>query len=240
MYCTAARAMRLASHNSGDRGRSQCPMKSSLRRRQCRSQACYQSSTTRWRTLARCSNACRKTSSRGNCTTNRPLLICSPTIWQPCREAVLRDRVINHMIHHRGQLTVYLRLLDRPVPGMYGPSPMRSSPHWLKKRAPFLTGSSHLILLSVIFSDKIMRRVTRQTGIFSQQTSSERLRPCTLLLHHGCANAIRLRNKPEKVPFKPVKVDSSLVLHTTLPTSFQKGCPVRVSPTCHPKLSVPS
>ena len=27
-----------------------------------------------------------------------------------------------HMVHHRGQLTVYLRLLDVPVPGVYGPS----------------------------------------------------------------------------------------------------------------------
>lgn len=36
--------------------------------------------------------------------------------------AVLRSFVLNHMIHHRGQLTVYLRLLDAPVPGLYGPS----------------------------------------------------------------------------------------------------------------------
>ncbi len=28
----------------------------------------------------------------------------------------------NHLIHHRGQATVYLRLLDIPVPGLYGPS----------------------------------------------------------------------------------------------------------------------
>ena len=28
----------------------------------------------------------------------------------------------NHLIHHRGQLSVYLRLLNVPVPGMYGPS----------------------------------------------------------------------------------------------------------------------
>jgi uncharacterized damage-inducible protein DinB len=38
------------------------------------------------------------------------------------RVAVLRSRVISHMIHHRGQLSVYLRLLDVAVPGMYGPS----------------------------------------------------------------------------------------------------------------------
>jgi uncharacterized damage-inducible protein DinB len=35
---------------------------------------------------------------------------------------VLRSRVMNHLIHHRGQLSVYLRLLDVAVPGMYGPS----------------------------------------------------------------------------------------------------------------------
>ena len=38
------------------------------------------------------------------------------------RGAVVRSMVINHLIHHRAQLGVYLRLLDVPVPGMYGPS----------------------------------------------------------------------------------------------------------------------
>ena len=38
------------------------------------------------------------------------------------RIAVIRGMIINHMIHHRGQLSVYLRLNDIPVPGMYGPS----------------------------------------------------------------------------------------------------------------------
>lgn len=38
------------------------------------------------------------------------------------RIAVLRSVVMNHMIHHRGQLSVYLRLKDVPIPGMYGPS----------------------------------------------------------------------------------------------------------------------
>ncbi|MCA8977457.1 MAG: DinB family protein [Planctomycetes bacterium] len=36
--------------------------------------------------------------------------------------AVLRGFVTNHLIHHRGQLSVYLRLLDVPVPSIYGPS----------------------------------------------------------------------------------------------------------------------
>ncbi|RYZ55427.1 MAG: DUF1572 domain-containing protein [Sphingobacteriales bacterium] len=35
---------------------------------------------------------------------------------------VLRSMCLNHMVHHRGQLTVYLRLLNIPVPGVYGPS----------------------------------------------------------------------------------------------------------------------
>jgi uncharacterized damage-inducible protein DinB len=35
---------------------------------------------------------------------------------------ILRTWVINHTLHHRGQLSVYLRLLDIPVPGLYGPS----------------------------------------------------------------------------------------------------------------------
>ncbi len=38
------------------------------------------------------------------------------------RERVLRDILIHHVIHHRGQLTVYLRLLDVPVPPTYGPT----------------------------------------------------------------------------------------------------------------------
>jgi uncharacterized damage-inducible protein DinB len=36
--------------------------------------------------------------------------------------AVMRNFVLNHMIHHRGQLMVYLRMLGVPVPSIYGPS----------------------------------------------------------------------------------------------------------------------
>ena len=35
---------------------------------------------------------------------------------------LVRAIVLNHWIHHRGQLSVYLRLLDVPVPSIYGPS----------------------------------------------------------------------------------------------------------------------
>lgn len=38
------------------------------------------------------------------------------------KKIALRFIVLNHIVHHRGQLSVYLRLLDIPVPGMYGPS----------------------------------------------------------------------------------------------------------------------
>lgn len=38
------------------------------------------------------------------------------------RAAAIRSMSMNHLIHHRGQLSVYLRLLNIPVPGMYGAS----------------------------------------------------------------------------------------------------------------------
>jgi uncharacterized damage-inducible protein DinB len=38
------------------------------------------------------------------------------------RGGVFRTWVMSHMIHHRGQLSVYLRLLDVPVPSVYGPT----------------------------------------------------------------------------------------------------------------------
>jgi uncharacterized damage-inducible protein DinB len=38
------------------------------------------------------------------------------------RIQVLRSMVLNHMIHHRGQLAVYLRMNQVPVPSIYGPS----------------------------------------------------------------------------------------------------------------------
>ena len=38
------------------------------------------------------------------------------------RYAAVRDGVLNHMAHHRGQLTVYLRLNEQKVPAIYGPS----------------------------------------------------------------------------------------------------------------------
>ena len=43
-------------------------------------------------------------------------------IFSMPRIAVLRGFVMNHLIHHRGQLTVYLRLNDVALPGLYGPT----------------------------------------------------------------------------------------------------------------------
>jgi uncharacterized damage-inducible protein DinB len=44
------------------------------------------------------------------------------TIWTLPRAAVLRMFIVSHMIHHRGQLSVYLRLNEVPLPSVYGPS----------------------------------------------------------------------------------------------------------------------
>lgn len=42
--------------------------------------------------------------------------------FQAPKKAAIRGWAFDHLIHHRGQLSVYLRLLDIPVPGMYGPT----------------------------------------------------------------------------------------------------------------------
>ena len=44
-----------------------------------------------------------------------------PLVTMP-KAGVLRTVMMNHLIHHRGQLSVYLRLTDTPVPSIYGPS----------------------------------------------------------------------------------------------------------------------
>ena len=44
------------------------------------------------------------------------------TIFEGTRFLAFRQMYINHMVHHRAQLGVYLRLNDEPVPSIYGPS----------------------------------------------------------------------------------------------------------------------
>ncbi len=50
------------------------------------------------------------------------LLAGGNTLFTMPRIAVLKSMILNHIIHHRAQLGVYLRLNDIPIPGMYGPS----------------------------------------------------------------------------------------------------------------------
>ena len=44
------------------------------------------------------------------------------TVFTMPKAAVWRSFVMNHVIHHRAQLSVYLRMHDVPIPAMYGPS----------------------------------------------------------------------------------------------------------------------
>lgn len=54
-------------------------------------------------------------------TTHWRLRAGGQVVYSDSRHIVLRD-TLNHLSHHRGQLTVYLRLLNQPVPSVYGPS----------------------------------------------------------------------------------------------------------------------
>jgi uncharacterized damage-inducible protein DinB len=49
------------------------------------------------------------------------LVVAGRVVDEPVRYRAIRD-VFTHMAHHRGQLTVYLRLNDAKVPSIYGPS----------------------------------------------------------------------------------------------------------------------
>ena len=50
------------------------------------------------------------------------LKVAGKTLFQMPRVAVIRGMEMNHMIHHRAQLGVYLRMNEIALPGMYGPS----------------------------------------------------------------------------------------------------------------------
>jgi uncharacterized damage-inducible protein DinB len=50
------------------------------------------------------------------------LKMAGKTFFTLPRTAVIRGFILSHLIHHRAQLGVYLRLLDIPVPAIYGPS----------------------------------------------------------------------------------------------------------------------
>jgi hypothetical protein len=50
------------------------------------------------------------------------LKVAGKVVSEQPRYVVLQDAVFNHLAHHRGQLTVYLRLNEASVPALYGPS----------------------------------------------------------------------------------------------------------------------
>ena len=62
-----------------------------------------------------------KTTDQFLMTTNWRLLAGGQVVMNQPRHVVLRD-TLNHLAHHRGQLTVYLRLSGQKVPAIYGPS----------------------------------------------------------------------------------------------------------------------
>jgi len=62
-----------------------------------------------------------KTNDQYLITTSWRLKAGGHVVMEQPRYIVLRD-TLNHLAHHRGQLTVYLRMLGQPVPAVYGPS----------------------------------------------------------------------------------------------------------------------
>jgi uncharacterized damage-inducible protein DinB len=71
--------------------------------------------------VAKARESIRSTNDNYLFTTNWRLLAGGQVVMDLPRHIVLRD-TMNHLAHHRGQLTVYLRLNDRTVPAIYGPS----------------------------------------------------------------------------------------------------------------------
>lgn len=64
----------------------------------------------------------RKTNDEHLLNTQWRMLSAGKLMSEQPRYVAIRDGVLNHMAHHRGQLTVYLRLAGEKVPAIYGPS----------------------------------------------------------------------------------------------------------------------
>lgn len=62
------------------------------------------------------------TASDADMLANWSLLASGQTLFTMPRIGCIRGMILNHLIHHRAQLTVYLRMCDVPVPALYGPS----------------------------------------------------------------------------------------------------------------------
>lgn len=71
--------------------------------------------------IGKAKEALSKTTDDYLLTTRWRLKAGGQIVMDESRHIVLRD-TLNHWAHHRGQLTVYLRLLGQPVPSVYGPS----------------------------------------------------------------------------------------------------------------------
>jgi len=71
--------------------------------------------------VAKARESLQKTNDNYLLTTNWKLLVSGKVVSDSPRHIVLRD-TFNHLAHHRGQLTVYLRLNEQTVPAIYGPS----------------------------------------------------------------------------------------------------------------------
>jgi len=78
-------------------------------------QAAFEQST-------RAAEECLKGMSEQKAMANWRLLFKGKEVFARPRTEVLRKIMFNHLYHHRGQLSVYLRLLDVPVPVIYGKS----------------------------------------------------------------------------------------------------------------------
>lgn len=87
-----------------------------------------QEKASRAEILAAFDETCRQTRSRMAAMSDAELqsawtlLRGGQQVFSIPRIAAFRSFVLHHMIHHRGQLSVYLRLNDVPVPAIYGPS----------------------------------------------------------------------------------------------------------------------
>ena len=71
--------------------------------------------------VARATQAIRQTNDP-DATQPWRMLFNGRVIFTRPREAAFQDMTLSHLVHHRGQLSVYLRLLDIPVPPSYGPT----------------------------------------------------------------------------------------------------------------------
>lgn len=88
---------------------------------QAEPRSCKEVFDTFWQSLNNAKDTLKKMddaklNSMWSLTKNGKTLLCIP------RVAFIRSIMMNHVYHHRGQLAVYLRMLEVPVPSIYGPS----------------------------------------------------------------------------------------------------------------------